>query len=325
MSFLYNPSTFYGKISQNILPLRPKSIIIRLMPKLQQFTLSQLKELIENKNESLVGNYITQNLAIARNIQLEMVKRQFASGPMMMPEMRILIIKEGWVKPTINLIDRHLIAGDLVFLSANGVVEYRDAASDVRGIGISMSDDLFSLAIGNKIPQSMDGHLRDFQLHLQPQQLAFLDHIHELLYQLMQQEYSPQVMLHLISSFLWQVDDLWNQDVSSRLATQSRDQQLFTEFVQLVNQQAHTWHTIEPYASRLCITPRYLSSVVKQVSGKTAKQWIDEALVTRIKIDLKHTDKPIARIADEMNFPNPSFFVKFFKRMTGTLPSHFRH
>ena len=144
------------------------------MANLQQFTLTQLKELIENQNESLMGNYITQNLAVARNIRLEMVKKQFSNGPIMMPEMRILIVKQGWVKPTINLIERHLAPGDLVFLAANGVVEYRDAGADVRGIGISMSAELFSLAIGNKIPQALDGHLRDFQLHLQPQQLTFL-------------------------------------------------------------------------------------------------------------------------------------------------------
>ena len=159
------------------------------------------------------------------------------------------------------------------------------------------------------MPQALDGHLRDFQLHLEPQQLSFLDKIHELLYQQMQQrESNPQVILHLISTFLWQVDHLWHKCEPSRLAMQSHNQQMFTEFVQLVNQQAHAWHTIEPYASRLCITPRYLSTVVKQVSGKTAKQWIDEALVTRIKIDLKHTDKPNAQIA-----------------MTGMTPSQFRH
>ena len=295
------------------------------MADLQQLTLSQLKELIESQDEYLMGNFISQNLAVARNIRLEMVKKQFSSGPVMMPEMRILIIKQGWVKPTLNLIERHLATGDLVFLAANGVVEYRDAAADVGGIGISMSADLFSLAIGNKIPQALDGHLRDFQLHLQPQQLTFLDHIHELLYlQMQQQEYSPQVILHLISTFLWQVDYLWSENESSRLAMQSRDQQLFTEFVQLVNQQAHAWHTIEPYASRLCITPRYLSTVVEQVSGKTAKQWIDGALVTRIKIDLLHSDKPLSTIADDMNFPNPSFMTKFFKRMTGMTPRSFR-
>ena len=131
------------------------------MADLQQLTLSQLKELIESQDEYLMGNFISQNLAVARNIRLEMVKKQFSSGPVMMPEMRILIIKQGWVKPTLNLIERHLATGDLVFLAANGVVEYRDAADDVGGIGISMSADLFSLAIGNKIPQALDGHLRD--------------------------------------------------------------------------------------------------------------------------------------------------------------------
>lgn len=83
-------------------------------------------------------------------------------------------------------------------------------------------------------------------------------------------------------------------------------------------------HTIDFYASRLCLTPRYMSTIVRQVSGKSAKQWIDDALVTRIKIDLKHTDKSVARICDDMNFPNPSFLTKFFKRMTGQTPSQFR-
>jgi AraC-like DNA-binding protein len=64
--------------------------------------------------------------------------------------------------------------------------------------------------------------------------------------------------------------------------------------------------------------------VVKQASGRSAKQWIDEALVTRIKIDLLHTEKPITSISDDMNFPNQSFFTKFFKRMTGMTPSQFR-
>lgn len=67
-----------------------------------------------------------------------------------------------------------------------------------------------------------------------------------------------------------------------------------------------------------------MSTIIRQVSGKSAKQWIDDALVTRIKIELKHSDKTIAHIADDMNFPNPSFMIKFFKRMTGMTPASFR-
>jgi AraC-like DNA-binding protein len=74
----------------------------------------------------------------------------------------------------------------------------------------------------------------------------------------------------------------------------------------------------------MCLTERYLGTVVRQASGITAKEWIDRALVTRIKIELRHTDKSVAQISDEMKFPNPSFFSKYFRRLTGMTPLEFR-
>ncbi len=242
-----------------------------------------------------------------------------------MPEMRILIIKSGWATPIINMIERRFEQGDLVFLGSNGILQYKEASTDVRGIGLSISDELFSLAIGNRIPAAFDGHLRDFQMHLEPAQVEYLDQLHSILYQhLKQQNGSSQVTLHLLSALLWYVDNLWSQHEQTYRENQTRQQRLFTDFIQLVSEFAPTHHTIDYYASRLCITPRYMSTIIRQVSGKSAKQWIDDALVTRIKIELKHSDKTIAHIADDMNFPNPSFMIKFFKRMTGMTPASFR-
>lgn len=68
----------------------------------------------------------------------------------------------------------------------------------------------------------------------------------------------------------------------------------------------------------------YRSTVIRHVSSITAKEWIDRALITCIKIELKHTDKSVAQISDDMNFPNPSFFSKFFKRETGMTPLKYR-
>jgi len=127
-----------------------------------------------------------------------------------------------------------------------------------------------------------------------------------------------------VSALLWLTNHMWSRHEQSHRESQSREQRLFTDFIQLVTQYAPEHHTIDFYASRLCLTPRYLSAIIRQVSGKSAKQWIDNALVTRIKIDLKHSDKPIALIADDMNFPNPSFMTKFFKRMTGMTPTQFQ-
>jgi len=295
------------------------------MAELRQLNLTQLKQLIEGRDETLANNYITRNLAVARNVRIELIKDQILGHPTLMPEMRILIIKSGWATPIINMIERRFEQGDLVFLGSNGILQYKDASTDVRGIGLSISDELFSLAIGNRIPAAFDGHLRDFQMHLEPAQVEYLDQLHSILYQhLKQQNGSSQVTLHLLSALLWYVDNLWSQHEQTYRENQTRQQRLFTDFIQLVSEFAPAHHTIDYYASRLCITPRYMSTIIRQVSGKSAKQWIDDALVTRIKIELKHSDKTIAHIADDMNFPNPSFMIKFFKRMTGMTPASFR-
>ena len=74
----------------------------------------------------------------------------------------------------------------------------------------------------------------------------------------------------------------------------------------------------------MCLTERYLSTIIRQTSGVTAKEWIDRAIITRIKVELKHTDKSVARISDDMNFPNPSFFSKYFKRFTKQTPLEYK-
>ena len=83
-------------------------------------------------------------------------------------------------------------------------------------------------------------------------------------------------------------------------------------------------HSLSFYADKMCVTPRYLGVVIKETSGITVKEWIDRALITNAKIMLKYENIPIAQIAEDLNFPNPSFFCKFFKRITGMTPHEFR-
>jgi AraC-like DNA-binding protein len=119
-------------------------------------------------------------------------------------------------------------------------------------------------------------------------------------------------------------DRLFHQQADSLAATRSREQTIFDRFILLVNQHCREQHQISYYAERLCLTERYLGTIVRQTSGTTAKEWIDRALIARIKVELRHTDKSVARISEEMNFPNPSFFSKYFKRLTQQTPAQYR-
>ena len=78
------------------------------------------------------------------------------------------------------------------------------------------------------------------------------------------------------------------------------------------------------YAGKMCITVRYLSTMIRKASGVTAKEWLDRALVTQAKVMLSYSSRNVAQIADELNFPTSSFFCKFFKRMTGLTPQQYR-
>lgn len=296
-----------------------------IMSELQHFSLAQMKRIFESNDAMQANNYISHNLAVARNPKVSIFKKEVTGEPHIMTEMRILILKKGWAEPELNLISHHFEAGELIFLGANGVAYIGDVSDDVEGIGISMSDDLFSLAIGNRIPKAFDGHLRDFHLHLEAHDIDFLDQLHHLIYlNTREAGHSPQVTLQLISAFLWYVDYLWNKQEEVSRQSQTREQRLFSDFIQLVNQNADHEHQIEFYASKLYMSPRYMSTLVKKVSGRSAKEWIDNALLTRIKIELTHSDKTAAQIADALNFPNASFFSKYFKRLTGMTPLEYK-
>lgn len=78
------------------------------------------------------------------------------------------------------------------------------------------------------------------------------------------------------------------------------------------------------YADKMCLTPKYLSTVIKEKTGRTAFSWVNEALIASTKYMLKTTDKTILQISEELNFPNPSFFGRFFKKHTGMTPVQYR-
>ncbi|MCI1648888.1 MAG: helix-turn-helix domain-containing protein [Bacteroides sp.] len=96
-------------------------------------------------------------------------------------------------------------------------------------------------------------------------------------------------------------------------------------FMEEVSKDNGMHRTVNYYADILCYSPKYMSSVVKQVSGRTALDWINEYAIEQIKVKLKHSDKSIKEIAESFNFPNQSFFGKYVKAHLGMSPARYRH
>lgn len=103
-----------------------------------------------------------------------------------------------------------------------------------------------------------------------------------------------------------------------------REEILFKEFIRLVSEHHRQERRVDFYAERLYLSPKHFSTVIKKVSGKTAGQWIDEYVVLEAKTLLKYSSMSIQEVAYYMNFPNPSFFGKYFKHHTGLSPSEYK-
>ncbi len=307
------------------------------MKELHRFDLSQLSEFFksfsmspsddgeEKEREQWVSDYIYDHLLVARNPPIAQLMEILSSDTYILPEMRVMVITCGEAFPIVNLTPRHFKAGDVVFLSQNSIVQPQNYTEDVKGFGVSITDEVMNLVFSSGMPKMFDGHVRDCVFAPAEEEIVQVETIHTLLYDVTHHRRSPlQVVLHLVAAFLWQVDALWSKYEGENRSALSREQRLFTDFIQLVSSYATQEHTLDFYARRLFLSPRYMSALVKQTSGKAAKQWIDDAIVARIKVELIHGDKSAAQIADEMNFPNPSFFSKFFKRLTGMSPQAYR-
>ena len=104
----------------------------------------------------------------------------------------------------------------------------------------------------------------------------------------------------------------------------SQGERLVKDFLQMLGSDEVKQRFVTDYASRLCVTPKYLSAVCKNVTGKTASHWIDEFVVLEARHLLLNTDKTIKEIAQQLGFPNLSFFGKYIKAQLGTSPTNFR-
>lgn len=136
--------------------------------------------------------------------------------------------------------------------------------------------------------------------------------------------YRREAVRHLVTSLFYHFHYLQADNHRDEQLRPSRQEELFRRFITLVNEHCKTQRTTAFYANRLYLSPRYLSTVIRDVSGRTVVEWVNQAVILEAKVLLKHSDLLTYQIADELHFPNPSFFSKFFKRMTGMTPQEYQ-
>ncbi len=135
--------------------------------------------------------------------------------------------------------------------------------------------------------------------------------------------YKSQVLQQLFSVFILDVHNILEITIGHQQPAQ-RMEEIFIGFIRLLPEHFIKHHDIAFYAERLNISPSYLSRIVKQLTGRTVADYINQMLAMEASFLLNTTSLTITQIADKLNFADTASFSKFFLRMKGISPKDYR-
>ena len=244
--------------------------------------------------------------------------------PFLLDDYRFGIVKKGRARVIINLKEVTVSAGTIVFVTPGTIAEPLWSSDDLELDGIGLPADFMSLALESNVPPLLNGQMKDGQLQISGKEAILTDTLYQTLWQIVST--SPASMpaaMSMTATIMRYFDHLFTVHNAIHPADSSSSS-IFDRFIYLVNLHCKEQRQLSFYADKMCITERYLGSIVKSASSITAKEWIDRAVLTTAKVMLRHTDKQVVQIADELHFASSSFFCKYFHRLAGMTPQEYR-
>ena len=258
--------------------------------------------------------------------------------PFRMDAYMVIYCVQGHVKLSVNLSEYDLRSG-MVFLNhpgnimrVNQLVETGN--EDLRYVCVLMSKDFVNnLMVDINRILTQDLSLMDNPtLLLNDAQIAMLkEHVH-LMINLVQSDSTLKLesLRSVLSSLFYYVAGAWAlrnpvTKSSTKNAVSGRSKTVFDQFIKLVNENFVMYRNVGFYADRLSLTPKYLSRIIKEASGRSAPEWIDDYVILEAKNLLKYSGLAIKEIVYKLNFPSQSVFYKFFKARTGMTPTEYKN
>ena len=238
----------------------------------------------------------------------------------------------GTAKIKINGKFHELRPNTLFIFNENTVIEQVKASIRSSGYMITYSRQyLNSIHVDTQDLISIyHGFLDDPCVQVAPEEAAYIHDISKLMRSVLC-DYAPTpnrekiisslfaAMFHYVMGILQKHSlPAGNESVSNRT------DELFNKFLDLLREYCSTERSVEFYASKMGITPKYLSLILKKKSGRNASKLIDEAVVYEAKRLLKYSGMSINEIALKLNFASQSFFGKYFKQRVGVSPSRYK-
>lgn len=294
--------------------------------------LSHISESFSHARQDYIFSHLMFDGAISRQ----------AIEPIRFEGLSIIVVVKGCINITANSNCHMMEAGSLVVLGPNDVIS--------SSLTNSETVEIYALFLSHEFINSMNFDINiinprlfidvDPVLRLKTDEQHLLQSYFNLLHQCAVNNNDTQQQLSLITrnigrnivvALMYQLayavekrHILNTLPVDDQRAPRSRKMNYVHEFMHLLQQHYRQERTVAFYAGKMCISPKYLSLLVREITGRTAAAIIDQYVINEAKNMLRFSGFTVQQVAYKLNFPNQSAFGKYFKHITGLSPTAFR-
>ena len=237
--------------------------------------------------------------------------------------------KKGKAQYSIDTRQQVVKPGDLMFVSERHVIDNYEASPDFECLCIMLTTEyyhgfvqdvknvssLLLFSMNNPVVPLTSKEIQVFSNYFETIRKKMADTSHH---------YRSPLIKALLLAMFYDMSNVIYRVERQGNRKHTRAEAIFANFIRLLEENFRTQHRVSWYAEQLCITPKYLSEIVKKISLRTPNDWIDSYVILEARVLLKNTTKSIKEITDELNFPNQSFLGKYFKEHVGVSPSEYR-
>lgn len=282
---------------------------------------------------------IEGKLFLADNIDVEDTneEEQFQAGksrgvgiPVQLSMTIIFFCVKGSLRLKINLHEYELTSRMAATLVVGSFMEIQEFSKDFKGAVLAVAPDFMNFSEDIKMGLALYRHAADAPLYKfnEEQMKETTALYHMMKHKLLDKNYQYREQVAKVYIDLFRYNGFQSLYEKSQMAhepdTLTRRDDLFMKFIETVQQYYRQNRQVIFYADKLCISPKYLSSVIHDYSGKYATEWIDEYVIMDAKAMLKSSHNTIKEICSILHFANQSLFAKYFKQHTGMTPREFR-
>ena len=295
---------------------------------------------MEQKEPMELGLQLLKDINIVRHNEFRFINAEFGfvtsfskmettifkiGQPYRLQEGRIAIITNGRARVLINLIEYIFRPNYISLIAPGSIIQIIETSQDFDAHMMAIEHNFLPVSGKEEFFAHFLQRKKNLLLQLTTTEQVQIENFITVMWDVLQEPvFRKEVIQHLLAGLLYNIEYIAKNKGQSESSPLTHQNDIFQRFISLVNTYSKTERNVSFYADKLCLTPRYLNTVIRQASQQTVMDWINQSIILEAKVLLKHSNRLVYQISDELNFPNPSFFSKFFKRMTGMTPQEYQ-